>query len=393
MYRRAGVNRAMGPSWESTWLPRRGARPNPPQVMVATMLTRRKMLRRGTVDPPERVGTVLVGSRGSGPVDGADRRVCRGALRRLDAWLDGRGLRRLEPRPANGSWSTTVSRPQPCREHDGQLTRLLQAAVGHPRVAVAELPQMGRSSSTRAPGAGSPSKRMATCAPHRTGGDRTSSSYCGPRCSRCAPRGPRVDIDDEPAVRRWRLGRGGDLVGRHPASQPVSDEGRLVLDGAAAWVEHFHRSARICRQVEGPVRSGSGPPRRPSEGRTARPPHTRRRTRSGSRVTCGRAGGRVRRTTDSRRQRPRRRRRMASTRPPKTYSPSTSREACSGWGAELSFLGATLHVSTHAPSTCTAAGGSGPERRERAPPPRRRNRRRGRGRTPGLLPAASRPHA
>ena len=56
MYRRAGVNRAMGPSWESTWLPRRGARPNPPQVMVATMLTRRKMLRRGTVDPPERVG-------------------------------------------------------------------------------------------------------------------------------------------------------------------------------------------------------------------------------------------------------------------------------------------------------------------------------------------------
>ena len=78
----------------------------------------------------------------------------------------------------------------------------------------------------------------------------------------------------------------------------------------------------------------------------------------------------------SRRQRPRRRRRMASTRPPQTYSPSfrtgrrsegsggvvgmvrcagcdawpgslrssmrTSREACSGWGAvELSFLGAT----------------------------------------------------
>ena len=32
----------------------------------------------------------------------------------------------------------------------------------------------------------------------------------------------------------------------------------------------------------------------------------------------------------------------------------TSREACSGWGAvTLSFLGATLHVSTHAPSTCT----------------------------------------
>ena len=31
MYRRAGVNRAMGPSWESTWLPRRGTRPNPPQ--------------------------------------------------------------------------------------------------------------------------------------------------------------------------------------------------------------------------------------------------------------------------------------------------------------------------------------------------------------------------
>ena len=87
---------------------------------------------------------------------------------------------------------------------------------------------------------------------------------------------------------------------------------------------------------------------------------------------------------------------MASTRPPKTYSPSfrtgrrsegsggvvgmvrcagcdawpgslrssmrTSREACSGWGAvEPSFLGAILHVSTHAPSACTAAGGSGPE--------------------------------
>ena len=33
---------------------------------------------------------------------------------------------------------------------------------------------------------------------------------------------------------------------------------------------------------------------------------------------------------------------------------STSREACSGWGGvELSFLGATFHVSTHAPSTCT----------------------------------------
>ena len=32
----------------------------------------------------------------------------------------------------------------------------------------------------------------------------------------------------------------------------------------------------------------------------------------------------------------------------------TSREACSGWGGvELSFLGATLHVSTHAPSTYT----------------------------------------
>ena len=106
---------------------------------------------------------------------------------------------------------------------------------------------------------------------------------------------------------------------------------------------------------------------------------------------------------------------MASTRPPKTYSPSfrtgrrsegsggvvgmvrcagcdawpgslrssmrTSREACSGWGAvELSFLGATLHVSTHAPSTCTdvSTPRAGPaqrfQRRERAPPPRRRNR-------------------
>ena len=33
---------------------------------------------------------------------------------------------------------------------------------------------------------------------------------------------------------------------------------------------------------------------------------------------------------------------------------STSREACCGWGGvELSFLGATFHVSTHAPSTCT----------------------------------------
>ena len=41
---------------------------------------------------------------------------------------------------------------------------------------------------------------------------------------------------------------------------------------------------------------------------------------------------------------------------------SASREACSGWGrVELSFLGATFHVSTHAPSTCTdiptSAGG------------------------------------
>ena len=155
-------------------------------------------------------------------------------------------------------------------------------------------------------------------------------------------------------------------------------------------------------------------------------------TRSGSRVTCGRAGGRVRRTTDSRRQRPRRRRRMASTRPPKTYSRSfrtgrrsegsggvvgivrcagcdawpgslrssmrTSREACSGWGAvELSFLGAALHVSTHAPSTCTAAGGSGPEVPAAgagptpAPPESSGSyRARGRGRTPGLPPRGGR---
>ena len=45
----------------------------------------------------------------------------------------------------------------------------------------------------------------------------------------------------------------------------------------------------------------------------------------------------------------------------------TSREACAGWGAvELSFLGATLQVSTHAPSTCTdiptPRAGSGPVR-------------------------------
>ena len=69
----------------------------------------------------------------------------------------------------------------------------------------------------------------------------------------------RVDVDDEPAVRRRRPrpdarrepprvamvlveeGRGGvDLVGRHPASQPAPDEGRRLLDGAAAGVEHLH---------------------------------------------------------------------------------------------------------------------------------------------------------
>ena len=54
----------------------------------------------------------------------------------------------------------------------------------------------------------------------------------------------------------------------------------------------------------------------------------------------------------------------------------TSREACSGWNAvELSFLGATLQVSTHAPSTCTdirdAVGGvrrgANPARRASTP--------------------------
>ncbi len=59
----------------------------------------------------------------------------------------------------------------------------------------------------------------------------------------------------------------------------------------------------------------------------------------------------------------------------------TSREGCPGWGAvELSFLGATLHVSTHAPSTCMdispPRAGSGPEvpaaGRGRGPPPRNR---------------------
>ena len=69
----------------------------------------------------------------------------------------------------------------------------------------------------------------------------------------------RVDVDDEPAVRRRRPRRdarreparvaivpveegrgGGDLIGGHPASQPAPDEGRRLLDGAAAGVEHLH---------------------------------------------------------------------------------------------------------------------------------------------------------
>ena len=81
----------------------------------------------------------------------------------------------------------------------------------------------------------------------------------------------------------------------------------------------------------------------------------------------------------------------------------TSREACSGWGAvELSFLGATLHVSTHAPSTCTDVSppraGSGPE----VPVPAGAGPApagivgqlpRIRGRTPGLPPAGRPPPA
>ena len=58
---------------------------------------------------------------------------------------------------------------------------------------------------------------------------------------------------------------------------------------------------------------------------------------------------------------------------------STSREACSGWGGvELSFLGATFHVSTHAPSTCTdiPTPRAGPGQLPRV-----------RGRTPGAAPA------
>ena len=61
---------------------------------------------------------------------------------------------------------------------------------------------------------------------------------------------------------------------------------------------------------------------------------------------------------------------------------STSREACSGWGGvELSFLGATFHVSTHAPSTCTdiPTPRAGPGQLPRV-----------RGRTPGLPPRGRR---
>ena len=70
----------------------------------------------------------------------------------------------------------------------------------------------------------------------------------------------------------------------------------------------------------------------------------------------------------------------------------TSREACSGWGAvELSFLGATLQVATHAPSTCTdiptprGGGRPGATRASSVKPPIRAAESSGRpGRTPGL---------
>ena len=73
-----------------------------------------------------------------------------------------------------------------------------------------------------------------------------------------ARRRARIDVDDEPAVRRRRPrrdarrepagvaielveeGRGGvDLVGRHPAPQPAPDEIGRLLDGTAAGVEHL----------------------------------------------------------------------------------------------------------------------------------------------------------
>ena len=83
-----------------------------------------------------------------------------------------------------------------------------------------------------------------------------------------ARRRARVDVDDEPAVRPRRPrrdarreparvaivlveeGRGGvDLAGRHPAPQPASDEGRRLLDGPAAGVEHL-QPARAAERHE-----------------------------------------------------------------------------------------------------------------------------------------------
>ena len=77
--------------------------------------------------------------------------------------------------------------------------------------------------------------------------------------ARDARRRTRVDVDDEPAVRRRRPRRdarrepacvaivlveegrgGGDLIGGHPASQPAPDEVGRLLDAAAAGVEHLH---------------------------------------------------------------------------------------------------------------------------------------------------------
>ena len=138
-----------------------------------------------------------------------------------------------------------------------------------------------------------------------TGSPRSSSSKSGTVDASEVAGGNRVRGErfssatsiDSPAVTASNSGAG---LGR-----------RFLLAVAFSFAERRHSS---------PTSGGiSG-----SRGGRRRVRHTRRRTRPGSRATCGRAGGRVWRTTDPspKRQRPRRRRRMASTRPPKTYSPS-----------------------------------------------------------------------
>ena len=146
MYRRAGVNRAMGPSWESTWLPRLGARPNPPQVMVAPMLTRRKMLRRGNGGP---AGTGRYGRSWSEVVTAGRSTGRTGASAQAPSAASTPGSTAAGSGVSNRGRRTRAGRRRyrgsnPAVNTTDKLPRLLQAAVGHPRVAVAELPQVGR---------------------------------------------------------------------------------------------------------------------------------------------------------------------------------------------------------------------------------------------------------